>query len=57
MGSKATATFTSQSGKAEALVMHGNFLDTTADIVDEAQGGKPTSKISQCLMHFMLTFQ
>jgi hypothetical protein len=39
MGSKATATFTSQSGKQESLTMRGNWLDTTADIVDEAMGG------------------
>jgi hypothetical protein len=39
VGSKATATFTSQGGKQEVLVMHGNWLDTTADIVDESMGG------------------
>lgn len=39
IGSKATATFTSQNGKQEALTMRGNFFDTTADIIDEAQGG------------------
>lgn len=39
LGSKATATFTSQNGKAEVLTMKGNFFDTTADITDEAQGG------------------
>lgn len=38
MGSKATATFTSQSGKQEVLTMRGNWFDTTADITDEAQG-------------------
>ena len=38
LGSKATATFTSQSGKQEVLTMRGNWLDTTADITDEAQG-------------------
>jgi|TARA_R110002003_G_scaffold103_7_gene8163 hypothetical protein len=40
LGSKAKATFTSQSGKQEVLAMKGNWLDTTADITDEAQGGK-----------------
>lgn len=39
IGSKATATFTSQSGKQEVLTMRGNFLDTTADIIDETQNG------------------
>jgi hypothetical protein len=39
MGSKATATFTSQAGKQESLTMRGNWFDTTADIVDEAMGG------------------
>lgn len=40
MGSKASATFTSQNGRQETLTMRGNWLDTTADIIDEAQGGK-----------------
>jgi hypothetical protein len=39
VGSKATATFTSQSGKQEILTMRGNWMDTSADIVDEAMGG------------------
>lgn len=38
MGSKATATFVSQSGKKEVLTMRGNWFDTSADIIDEAQG-------------------
>jgi hypothetical protein len=38
-GSKATATFTSVSGKQEVLTMRGNFFDTQADIIDEAAGG------------------
>jgi len=38
-GSKATATFTSQNGKQESLTMKGDFFDTQADILDEAQGG------------------
>jgi hypothetical protein len=39
LGSKAIGTFTSaQSGKAESLLMSGNFLDTTANIVDESTG-------------------
>jgi hypothetical protein len=39
IGSKATATFTSQGGKQEILTMKGNWLDTSADIIDEAMGG------------------
>jgi hypothetical protein len=39
LGSKATATFTSQHGKQEVLTMKGNFFDSQADILDEAQGG------------------
>ena len=39
LGSKATATFTSHNGKEEILTMKGNWFDTSADIVDEAQGG------------------
>jgi hypothetical protein len=39
LGSKATATFKSQSGKEEKLVMKGNWFDTSADIVDEAMNG------------------
>jgi len=38
LGSKATATFTSSSGKQESLKMTGNWLSTTADIVDSASG-------------------
>lgn len=38
IGSKATATFTStQTGKAESLTMKGNWTDSSADIIDEAQ--------------------
>jgi hypothetical protein len=37
-GSKATATFTSASGKQEVLTMRGDFFDTQADIIDEAAG-------------------
>jgi hypothetical protein len=40
IGSKATATFTSQNGKAESLQMKGGFLAYSADITDTAQGGK-----------------
>jgi hypothetical protein len=39
IGSKATATFTSQGGQQEVLTMNGNWFDTSADIVDEAMGG------------------
>jgi hypothetical protein len=49
MGSKATATFTSQSGKQEGLTMRGNWFDTTADITDEAQGSK--SPLSEYLFN------
>lgn len=45
LGSKAKATFTSQSGKQEVLTMKGNWFDTTADIIDEAQGGKSGSVV------------
>lgn len=38
MGSKATATFTSQAGDQE-LQMKGNFFDTSADITDNKRGG------------------
>ncbi|KFA56390.1 hypothetical protein S40293_05065 [Stachybotrys chartarum IBT 40293] len=38
IGSKATAVFTSRNGKSETLVMEGSWLDTSADIVDEASG-------------------
>jgi hypothetical protein len=40
IGSKATATFTSQNGKAESLQMKGSFFDTSADITDKAQNSK-----------------
>lgn len=46
LGSKATATFTSQSGKQEVLTMRGNWLDTSADIIDEAQGSTFISPFS-----------
>ncbi|CAA9958902.1 LOR domain containing protein [Pyrenophora teres f. maculata] len=49
-GSKATATFTSQSGKQESLVMHGNWFDSSADIVDEAQGGLIVARINRKLL-------
>jgi uncharacterized protein YxjI len=38
LGSKAYATFTSTSGKAEELFMKGNFFDTSADITDNTSG-------------------
>ncbi len=38
-GSKATATLTvPATGKTESLVMHGNWLDSSADIADESTG-------------------
>lgn len=45
VGSKATATFTSQGGKQEILTMRGNWMDTSADIVDEAMGGTSPSPL------------
>ncbi|KAF3045840.1 hypothetical protein E8E11_006814 [Didymella keratinophila] len=50
MGSKATATFTSQSGKQEVLTMRGNWFDTTADITDEAQGNAVVARIDRKLL-------
>ncbi|KAJ4361695.1 hypothetical protein N0V95_001679 [Ascochyta clinopodiicola] len=47
IGSKATATFTSQSGKQEVLTMRGNWRDTTADITDEAQGNVVVARINR----------
>lgn len=38
LGSKANATFTSASGKAEKLHMKGDWLSTSADIIDESTG-------------------
>ncbi|KAI1463363.1 DUF567-domain-containing protein [Daldinia caldariorum] len=38
IGSKFIATFTSASGQQEELVMKGDFMDTNADIIDEASG-------------------
>lgn len=49
-GSKATATFTSQSGKQEVLTMRGNWFDTTADITDEAQGDAVVARIDRKLL-------
>ncbi|KAF1958157.1 hypothetical protein CC80DRAFT_408753 [Byssothecium circinans] len=49
-GSKAKATFTSQNGKAEALVMKGNFFDTRAEITDEAQGGLVVARIDRKIL-------
>lgn len=40
MGSKATATFTSpKTGDRHTLEMSGNWLDSTADVVDKKTGG------------------
>ncbi|KAJ4361817.1 hypothetical protein N0V83_010758 [Neocucurbitaria cava] len=50
MGSKATGTFTSQNGKQEALTMRGNFFDTTADIIDETQGGVIVARIDRKIL-------
>jgi hypothetical protein len=54
IGSKATATFTSQGGKQEILTMHGNWLDTNADIVDEAMNGTYTISLLQLSQTNML---
>ncbi|KAG9190793.1 hypothetical protein G6011_08881 [Alternaria panax] len=50
LGSKATATFTSSNGKQEMLTMRGNFFDTRADILDEAQGGLVVARIDRKIL-------
>jgi len=50
LGSKATATFTSHNGKEEILTMKGNWFDTSADIVDEAQGGVVVARINRKIL-------
>jgi uncharacterized protein YxjI len=50
LGSKATATFTSSNGKAEELLMKGNFFDTSADITDTAQGGITVARIDRKIL-------
>jgi len=50
IGSKATATFTSANGKQESLVMHGDFFDTQADIIDEAQNNLVVARIDRKLL-------
>ncbi|RYN42654.1 hypothetical protein AA0113_g11899 [Alternaria arborescens] len=50
LGSKATATFTSSNGKQEVLTMRGNFFDTRADILDEAQGGLIVARIDRKIL-------
>jgi len=47
--SKATATFTSANGKAEKLLMKGNWLSTSADIIDESTG-MPIARIERKLL-------
>ena len=37
-GSKAVITFNCKNGKTATLVMKGNWVDTTADIIDESSG-------------------
>ncbi|KAI8936661.1 hypothetical protein NX059_007058 [Plenodomus lindquistii] len=51
IGSKARATFTSQNGRQETLTMRGNWFDTTADIVDEAQGGVIVARINRKILN------
>ncbi|CAN9295181.1 unnamed protein product [Alternaria sp. RS040] len=50
LGSKATATFTSSNGKQEVLTMRGDFFDTQADILDEAQGGLVVARIDRKIL-------
>ncbi|KAF1936497.1 hypothetical protein EJ02DRAFT_459492 [Clathrospora elynae] len=50
IGSKATSTFTSQNGTQEVLTMRGNFFDTSADIIDEAQGGIVVARINRKIL-------
>ncbi|KAF1834774.1 DUF567-domain-containing protein [Decorospora gaudefroyi] len=50
MGSKATATFTSKNGKKESLTMRGDFFDTQADILDEAQDNLVIARIDRKLL-------
>ncbi|KAH7119868.1 tubby C-terminal-like domain-containing protein [Dendryphion nanum] len=50
LGSKAYATFTSSNGKAEKLLMSGNWFDTRAEIVDEAQGNLVVGAIDRKLL-------
>ena len=51
LGSKAIGTFTSAaSGKAESLLMSGNFFDTTANIVDESTG-KSVARIDRSFLN------
>ena len=73
IGSKATATFTStQTGKAEFLTMKGKWADSSADIIDEAQGSTsspgapsnptpskttPLSSLSSPLLSFTPSYQ
>ncbi|KAI0471028.1 DUF567-domain-containing protein [Xylariaceae sp. FL0804] len=44
--SKSVCTFASTSGQQESLLMKGNFLDTKADILDEASG-QPVATIDR----------
>ncbi|KAL2021848.1 hypothetical protein VTK56DRAFT_6622 [Thermocarpiscus australiensis] len=51
LGSKATATFTStRTGAPVSLVMKGNWVDTSADIVDQATGA-PVARIDRKLLN------
>jgi hypothetical protein len=51
LGSKAIGTFTSAaSGKAESLLMSGNFFDTTANIVDESTG-KSVARVDRSFLN------
>ncbi|KAF2685031.1 hypothetical protein K458DRAFT_442255 [Lentithecium fluviatile CBS 122367] len=51
LGSKATATFTSQNGKQESLQMKGNFFDTSAEIKDKTQGSLTVASINRKLLN------
>lgn len=47
IGSKATATFTSQNGCQEVLAIRGKWLRNSAEIINEAQGGVVVARIDR----------
>ncbi|KAH7402368.1 tubby C-terminal-like domain-containing protein [Phaeosphaeria sp. MPI-PUGE-AT-0046c] len=50
IGSKSTATFTSHDGRQQTITTHGNWFDTTADIVDETMGGAVIARIDRKIL-------
>ncbi|KAL5416537.1 hypothetical protein PMIN03_002083 [Paraphaeosphaeria minitans] len=50
LGSSATATFTSASGKTERLKMKGSFFDTSAEIIDVERGGRVVARIDRKML-------